>query len=429
MLSNLVVAILAVTTLATIVLWTRDKAMLYAVLSLSLLALFGITTYEDMTPEWKDYQKQYAQMLMANARTDLERQEAARFPVEIRQIWNDELGIADRCTSCHLGVDNPDMKGAPQPFTFHEAAHVSEDGSVIHAFNTIGCTICHQGQGRASDEHNSHARDIHHWDYPMYATGEQGMTQASCAQCHQELTKPEGYDILPGAEMIMDARDFAAGQNDLEIECIACHTVYGMGEVVAPDLSEFGVSTEHEFEGTHTMHHVEGTHSKYQWTLEHFIDPKKITPGDPEHGQEETIMPNFEMSKEMAHKLTVWVHSMKPSDVPNKYRYQPEVEKLEAKRGALQQQIAGLYTAEEYAQLSEGEKLFLKYNCWVCHTIHGKGGKLAPDLSKVGTRRTDDWMVKHFKDPRSVKQKSFMPQFNLSEEQMNELTAYLKTLK
>ena len=139
-------------------------------------------------------------------------------------------------------------------------------------------------------------------------------------------------------------------------------------------------------------------------------------------------MPNFEMPEEMAHNLTVWVHSMKESTVPVKYRYRPEIKELEAKRGRLQQEIAGLYTAEEFEKLSDGEKLFLRYNCWVCHSIGGKGGKLAPDLKNVGKRRKEDWMYKHFKDPRSLSQKSFMPQFNLSEEQIDELVNFLKTL-
>ncbi|MGK7346604.1 MAG: c-type cytochrome [Candidatus Nitrospinota bacterium M3_3B_026] len=427
---KIIVALILLANVAGVIaLWKRDKAVLYVFLSFSLLVLFGLTTYEDFTPQWRDYQRQYRDMLVSIETDPVKKQEAARFPIEIRQIWNDELGIADRCTSCHLGVDNPNMKDAPQPFSYHEAAHIMDDGTIIHRFNNVGCTVCHQGQGRATNEKEAHARGIPHWEHPMYPTGEWSMVQASCSQCHEELTRPEDYGFLPGAEMIMDARDFAAGQNELEIRCDFCHTIYGIGEVVAPDLSGYGETTEHEFEGTHMMKYVEGEKTKYSWTFQHFIDPKKITPDDPEHGIEETIMPNFNMSEEMAHKLTVWVYSMRESDIPVKYRYRPEVKELAEKRGQVQQQIAGLYTPEEYAKLSEGEKLFLKYNCWVCHTIHGKGGKIGPDLSKVGKRRKDEWMVKHFKDPRSVSQKSFMPQFNLNEDQIAELVEYLKTLQ
>lgn len=424
----IILGILAINVLGLIIFWTRDKSLLYAIFSFSLLALFGLTTYEDLTPEWKEYQNQYREMLLMSETDPVKKASLASESNKIRQIWNYELKIADRCTSCHLGVDNPDMKDAPQPFRFHPAAHVI-DGKMVHDFNEIGCTICHRGQGRATNMTEAHARGISHWEEPMYPTGEKNMTQASCALCHEGLVKPESYDILDGAEMIMDARDFAGGQNDLEVECISCHTIYGIGEVVAPDLAAFGARTEHEFEETHIMHHVEGDHNIYNWTVQHFLDPQKITPDDPELGIEETIMPNYEMSEEMAHNLTVWVHSMKESDVPVKYRYRPEAAKVAKKRGTLQAEIAGLYTREEYAALPKGKKLFLQYNCWVCHTVAGKGGKLGPNLDKVGKRRKDNWMVSHFKDPRSVSQKSFMPKFNLNDDQIGELVIYLKTLQ
>jgi len=419
-------AILIGNILGVIILWTRDKTLLYAMFSVSILLLFGMTTFKDIEPEWKAYQRQYRKLLMDKESDPAKKHELSRFDIKIRQIWNRELGVADRCTTCHLGVDNPDMKEAPEPFKYHKDAHMTEDGRIIHDFNKVGCTICHQGQGLGTNKVDAHAREIEHWDAVMWPTGKFSMVQASCPKCHEEV-REKGTD-LPGAEMISDGRDFAAGQNPLEIECISCHTINGVGEVVAPDLTNYGESTEHEFEGTHNMKHVEGVKDKYEWTLQHFVDPKKISPADPEHGVEETIMPNFQMTKEQAHMMTTWVHSFKESIVPVKYRYRPTPAEA-SKRGSLQAQIAGLYTPEEFSQLSQGEKLFLKNNCWVCHTIHGKGGKLAPDLSKVGTRRADDWMIKHFKDPRSVSQKTFMPKFTLSEEQMAELVVYLKTLK
>lgn len=429
MLNKIALAIMIINTIGVIVLWQRDKNLLYALFSVSLVVLFGITAYEDLTPEWKDIQREYVRLLLEKETDPAKKEKINKFPIMIRQAWNHELGVADRCQTCHLGVDNKLMKDAPQPYTYHPVAHLLEDGRIVHDFNDIGCTICHRGQGRSTFKKDAHARDIRHWDFPMYSSGEHGMAQASCAQCHEELTSPEGYKILEGADMIMDARDFTLGGNDLEIQCTSCHSIYGVGEVVAPDLSAFGETTEHEFEATHIMTFVEGEKNKYNWTLQHFLDPHKITPDDEELGIEETIMPNFEMPEEMAHKLATLVYSMRESHVPVKFRYRPELKKREAKRGRIQREIAGLYTAEEYEKLPEGEKLFLKYPCWVCHSVKGKGGKLAPDLTKVGTRRNEAWMIKHFKDPRSVSQKSFMPKFNLSDEQIKELITYLKTLR
>jgi len=429
MLNKIALAIIIVNTIGVIVLWRRDKNLLYAMFAISLIILFAITTFKDLTPEWKEIQRGYVRRLAEKVTSPAKKEKVDNFPIKIRQAWNHELKVADRCMTCHLGVDNMEMKNAPQPYAFHPEAHLLESGRIVHDFSDIGCTICHEGQGRATSKKDAHARDIRHWDYPLYPSGQSGMAQASCAKCHEELTKPEGYGILEGADMIMDARDFTLGDNGLEIQCTSCHSIYGVGEVVAPDLSTFGESTEHEFEATHIMNFVEGKKNKYNWAYQHFLDPHKITPDDEALGIEETIMPDFEMSKEMAHKLTVLIYSMKESSVPVKFRYRPEIKKREAKRGRIQREIAGLYTAEEYEKLSKGEKLFLKYPCWVCHSIKGKGGKLAPDLTKVGKRRDEAWMIKHFKDPRSVTQKSFMPKFNLSDEQIKELITYLKTLR
>lgn len=422
---KIVLIILAANILGTIVLWTRDKNMLYALLAMSTLILFGVTVYEDYTPEWKEYQRSYIKALVEKEPDPAKKIERAKFPIQIRQIWNKEMGVVDRCITCHLGVDNQDMADAPQPFKFHPAAHVLENGKTVHEFNEIGCTICHQGQGLATTEKLAHAYHVPHWELPMYPVGEKGMVQASCPLCHDELVDPERFDLLEGAEMITDSRSFAQGSNELEAMCTECHAIYGIGEVVAPDLAKFGESTAHEFELTHIMNFVEGEKNKYEWTYQHFLDPQKITPESEELGIEETIMPNFEMSDEQAHKMTVWVYSMKESNVPLKYRFRKKVER----KPSVQEQIARLYSPKEFAEIVEGEKLFLRTNCWVCHTIRGKGGKLGPDLSKVGKKRSEAWMIKHFKDPRSVSQKSFMPQLNLSDKQIADLVAYLKTLQ
>jgi mono/diheme cytochrome c family protein len=421
---NIVAAIALVNVIGAIVLWTRNKSALYSLFGVSILALFIITTYRDITPEWKDYQRQYLKLMMEKETDPVRRHDLARFDIKMRQIWNRELGVADRCTSCHMGVDNSLMKGAPQPFRYHPEARVLESGKVVHDFNKIGCVICHGGQGLATNKTEAHAMSISHWETPMLPVGKMGMTQASCSQCHEEL-RQKGAD-LEGGEMLLDAINFANGDNSFKLECVSCHTIQGVGEVVAPDLSNFGESTQHEFEGTHNMKYVEGEKNKYEWTFQHFLNPKKISPADPAHGVEETIMPNFEMDKETAHKLVVWMYSMKESNIPVKYRYRPK--EVDKRRGKLQEEIAGLYTPEEYAALSDGEKIFLKYNCWVCHSVRGKGGKLAPDLTNVGTRRKEDWMLKHFTDPRSVSQKTFMPKFNLSEQQMEELVVFLKSI-
>lgn len=80
--------------------------------------------------------------------------------------------------------------------------------------------------------------------------------------------------------------------------------------------------------------------------------------------------------------------------------------------------------------IARGKALYSQFGCAGCHRIHGEGGAVAPDLSFVADRRPDrQWHVKHFQDPASVVPGSFMPKFPLNEQQLQDLTTYMLSLK
>ena len=79
--------------------------------------------------------------------------------------------------------------------------------------------------------------------------------------------------------------------------------------------------------------------------------------------------------------------------------------------------------------VASGKSLYLQFLCAGCHRIHGEGGAVGPDLSYVGDHRNREWLIKHFRDPQSTSPGSFMPKFPLSEQQLNDLTAYMLSLK
>jgi len=68
-------------------------------------------------------------------------------------------------------------------------------------------------------------------------------------------------------------------------------------------------------------------------------------------------------------------------------------------------------------------------DCTACHSIYGKGGKLGPDLTHVGSKRDADWLMRHFKDPQSVSPGSIMPKVFLQDRELKELTDYMLSLK
>ncbi|MGH7231285.1 MAG: copper-containing nitrite reductase, partial [Nitrospiraceae bacterium] len=80
--------------------------------------------------------------------------------------------------------------------------------------------------------------------------------------------------------------------------------------------------------------------------------------------------------------------------------------------------------------IARGQALYAKFGCAGCHRIHGEGGGVAPDLSYVGDTRPDRaWHIRHFRDPQSVSPASFMPKFPLDEQELNDLTSYVLSLK
>lgn len=88
-------------------------------------------------------------------------------------------------------------------------------------------------------------------------------------------------------------------------------------------------------------------------------------------------------------------------------------------------------------------KAVFKSSCVSCHTINGVGGKVGPNLSKIGSKRSIAWLkifIQHpskYFDPGNTVQlngKSYiaiMPPFSrtLSKSKLNALTSYLESLK
>ncbi|MBI5630719.1 MAG: c-type cytochrome [Elusimicrobia bacterium] len=77
---------------------------------------------------------------------------------------------------------------------------------------------------------------------------------------------------------------------------------------------------------------------------------------------------------------------------------------------------------------SRGQRLYQSLNCAYCHQISGKGGDVGPALDAAGSDHPEDWLKKHFRAPRSVSPGSVMPKLNLLDEEIDELTAYVKSL-
>ena len=60
------------------------------------------------------------------------------------------MPAVDRCTSCHLGIANPDFKDAEQPYTTHPDLDLYLTSKSPHPEESFGCTSCHSGRRRGT---------------------------------------------------------------------------------------------------------------------------------------------------------------------------------------------------------------------------------------------------------------------------------------
>ena len=78
-----------------------------------------------------------------------------------------------------------------------------------------------------------------------------------------------------------------------------------------------------------------------------------------------------------------------------------------------------------------GEQLVAQYGCRGCHRIGGEGALKAPDLTGITQRVTDPALVPlrlWLQNPKGVKPNTAMPNFHLSDSQIEAILLYLTEL-
>ena len=119
--------------------------------------------WQASTPSWKNYQRAFFQLEAQEEPNAITKAAVLATPPQIHQVLLPGLQRVDRCTTCHLGVDDPTMKDAPEPFRYHA-------GLGPHIPSKFGCTICHGGQGLATDVKDAHG-NVPFWPDPLAVEG------------------------------------------------------------------------------------------------------------------------------------------------------------------------------------------------------------------------------------------------------------------
>ena len=341
-----------------------DPVRAFGVVSLILLLALAIAPAKEHFSQWHSYQRKYLALIHDRGDAISLRR---RFVPGIHQIWLPELGVVDRCTTCHLGLKEASLADVgPQPFRKHPV--------VPHSLDSFGCVICHGGQGQATTVAEAHHSE-RAGEEPILPTR---YIESGCGQCHQ--------NFLPGTPQLNLGRTMLTRYG-----CVHCHAI------TRPDGSKVE-ATDHP----PSLAHIADKTTR-EWIFSWLKDPQAYAAS--------TTMPNYKLSDGDASDLSAYlVSSSKPqagdSAAPS------------AKPTAA-------------ADPAAGPSLYGESFCVSCHAVQNAagnlvGGDLGPELTRIGNKAKPEWLAAWLENPRVYDSTTPMPNYRFTPQQNATLVAFLQ---
>lgn len=365
---------------------SRRMRFLFALSSLVFVAVLAISPVKDLRREWKQWKRNYVRF--AQTQPDTKRL-LADYHSDLDQIWIPEMNVVDRCTTCHQGILQPSLAEAsvPQPFRTHSPVeHVPQQ------VRNWGCTVCHRGQGPATEVAEAHDTTLA-WEQPILPTR---YIQASCGTCHR-ANLPETPQLERGRQLLA------------EFNCIGCHRLEGIDRpaMLGPDLTNIGTKVSREW--------------LYKWLKEPrtIVDESGNVTVNGYETEDEPRMPKFRLSEMELGALSGFLSTLRAKPV-EPYEFDPRVAAAWEKKPDLADQ---------------GEVRFRQMFCSTCHSLAvtraGEtkliGGEIGPELTKVGSKVNADWLVAWLRNPQGYLSHSEMPRYGWSDEDLYKVTHYIAT--
>ena len=345
-------------------LWQKlfgDSIRAFGVVSLVFLVSLAIAPAKNYFSEWRHYQHGYLKMIRNRSdAVTLQR----HFEGGIQQIWLPELGVVDRCTSCHVGLKEVSLNDvSEQPFRKHPA--------IPHQIDQFGCTVCHRGQGVATTVAEAHSSTLA-WEQPILPAK---YIESSCGECHR--------GPVPGAPQLNQGRHLLSSYG-----CVHCHTVkLPDGKILKaidnpPSLSHIADKTSREW--------------IYAWLK------------DPQAYATTATMPNFKLSDDDARDMSAFL-------MANSTSLPGDAVTLSAKAASDPAAGASLY-GESFCS-----------SCHAVQNAAGNlvGGDVGPELTRVGSKVKPEWLQAWLRNPRVYHTDTAMPHYRLGDPQVATLTGFL----
>ena len=313
----------------------------------------------------------------------------------------------DRCTSCHLGIANPDYIDVPQPYTTHPNLDLYLSSTSPHSYEQFGCTSCHAGRGRGTNftsaahtpsspeqkvewEEKYHWHEMHYWLKPMLPTQ---YTEASCFKCHNNETYLKGADQLTLGLKLINQKG-----------CNNCHHIetHKPNRKVGPDLRKLDEKVNKEWAG--------------KWIR------------NPQSFRHNTKMPAFFGQSNNSDSASVKRNETEIATIVE-YLFPNGDIKLSNNNKFL-------------GNKQNGDKLFNIIGCKGCHIIENNPKDLSklvtqdalfrqhgPNLVGLGSKTSPEWIYKWIKQPSDYWHETAMPNLRLSDQEAKDITAYLYSFK
>jgi mono/diheme cytochrome c family protein len=446
----------------------------FALLGVAFLAIFSWVFLKEYLAPWRTTQSQFRKLELQLK--DPHALNLAPFVGGINQIWLPDINRVDRCTTCHLGEDDPAFTEARQPFTTH-----SGEWLISHPPDRYGCTICHGGQGEATTLLDAAHQPIPYWPDPMRP---RELIEANCGTCHRERHPQDTLVLGEGRDIIAESG------------CIACHNIPGyfpdevraprlesIGESVRPDWLRNWLTDPKSYLSQARMpnfrlkpEEIEGLtkfllsqqeialldSSRIDWTKAdpdrgrtlfresrcvtcHMLDGRGGTLGpdlskvgskvrmdwlysyikDPMRDQPDTLMLRFRFSEDQLRDLVKYImEDLTDPEVPQK---PPEAGFLDPK------------------SIESGQNAFTHHGCYSCHRFKQMEhmAKIGPSLEAIGDRNIEpsdflhqevlqnrsNWLFLKLRDPGSVTENPLMPTYNFKEEDVAKAVVALLSIR
>jgi cbb3-type cytochrome oxidase cytochrome c subunit len=319
-------------------------------------------------------------------------------------------------------------RGLPEPYSSHPRLDLFVGASSPHPMAVFGCTICHDGQGSATEfTRASHTPDDPaerdrwraqygwsrnpYWDLPMLP---KRFAQSRCLKCHPEVTDLEagGRWSDPPAEKLL-----AGYQLVRQYGCFGCHEIRGFdesGRAIGPDM-RLEPNSPQDARGT-----APGTMRKVGPSLRDVagrLDARFLENwiGNPSDFRPEARMPRFYGLHE---------HLEGPSLAKARRFEAVEIRAIaeyllaasrEAAGGSVEPQPPPAGVTEP-PSAERGKRLFEIHGCLACHKHRDfpKGqATQGADLSEIGSKYSSPdgkaWLVSWIRDPARHWPKTVMP--------------------